>query len=140
MIDQVSSKGYAEVSAPATVASSAAGSGILNLLIGPGGTGAVNAPTLGQPQGTIAFVLHSTVVTGNGTYVAVIQTASDNSTFTNVTGGAFKAVSNVANTSGIQAIFVDSAILSQYNRAYDVNGANTSVIRSVTAVFTPKNP
>lgn len=140
MIDNMSNKGFSELGRAVTVSSSGAGSGILNLLLGPGGTGAVNSPTNGQPQGTIAFVLDSTVVTGNGTYVAVIQTASDNSTFTNVTGGTFAAVSSTANTAGLQAIFVDSAVLSQYNRVYDVTASGNSAIRSVTAVFTPKNP
>lgn len=145
MIDDVSNKGYAEVSAPATVATSGAGSGYLNLLAGPGGTANVNAPTNGQPLGTIAFVVDSTVVTGNGTYKALIQTCSDNATFSNATysnGSTIitTAISNVANTAGLQVLFVDSTLLSQYNRAYDVNGTNTSVIRNVTAFFVPKNP
>jgi hypothetical protein len=140
MIDQVSNKGFAELAAPATVTTSGAGSGVLNLLTGPAGTGAPNSPTLGQPQGTIAFVLDSTVLTGNGTYVAQIQTSSDNSTFTNVTSAVTKAVSSTANTAGLQVIFVDSASLSQYTRVYDVTTATTSVIRSVMAVFVPKNP
>lgn len=148
MIDQVSNKGYALLSAPATVTSSGAGSGVLNLLVGPGGTGSVNAPTLGQPQGTIAFVLAATagLSTTNGTLTSFIQTCSDNATFSNATYSngtlfAFQAVSNVANTGGVQTLFVDSAFLSQYSRVYDLASvANVSSIRSVTAVFVPKNP
>lgn len=140
MIDQVSNKGYARISAPATVTSSAAGSAVLNLLLGPGGSSFVNSPTLGQPQGTVAFVLDTTAVTGSGSYLVAIQTGTDNTNFTNVSGGLSVSVTNVANTGGLQAIFIDSAALSQYTRAYDYVTGTVSVVRAVSAVFIPKNP
>lgn len=140
MIDQVSNKGFAEVSAPATVNTTGAGSGVLNLLTGPGGTGAPNAPTNGQPQGTIAFVLDSTVLTGAGTSITKIQTSANNSSWADVTNGAFTAISNVANTAGLQVVYIDSAVLSQYNRAFDTVSAGGSTVRTVTAFFVPKNP
>lgn len=139
MIDQVSNKGYARLSLPATVSTSGAGSAVLNLLLGPGGTGFVNSPTNGQPQGTIAFIMDTTAVTGNGTYIATIQTAPDNATWSNV-GSAFVTASNVANTGGLQVLFIDSAALNTYVRSYDTLAANTSVVRSISAVFVPKNP
>lgn len=146
MIDQVSNLGYAQVSAPATITTNGAGSGILNLLLGPGGASFVNSPSNGQPQGTIAFVLDATAVTGNGTYTGYVQTGTDNTNWTNVVNPAtntifqFGLVSSTANTAGVQAIFVDSAYLSQYSRVLDVVTATVSTVRTITAVFVPKNP
>lgn len=140
MIDQVSNKGYARISAPATITTAAAGSNVLNLLLGPGGTGSPSSPTNGQPQGTVAFILDTTAVTGSGSIIVAIQTGTDNTNFTNVSGGLFVNVTNVANTGGLQALFIDSASLSTYTRAYDYVTGTASVIRAVCATFVPKNP
>lgn len=140
MIDQMSNKGFALLDDPTTVAASGAGSGVLNLLLGPGGTGAPLSPTNGQPQGTIAFVLNATSVTGSGSVIATIQTGTDNTNFTNVTGGAFANISNVANTAGVQVVFLDSANLNTYTRIYYNATGSISFLPSCIAVFVPKNP
>jgi hypothetical protein len=142
MIDQMSDKGYAELSSPATVTSSGAGSGILSLLTVTAGAAGVNGQITSAPQGVIAFLLDSIVSTGSGSMVTVIQSggnnSADNSNFANV--ASFTSVSNVANTAGLQVLFVDSAILTKNIRAYDFVTGTASATRTVTAVFVQKNP
>lgn len=127
MIDKVTQLGYFEVDAPA-VAANGAGSGVLNLIAT-------------QAQGLIAFVRDTVPNTASGgTLITVVQTSSDNSNWTNVANATFPTVTNAANSGGIQAVFVDSAILSQYNRTFDaITGTAPNFIDSVVAVYPQKN-
>jgi hypothetical protein len=146
MIDQVTNKGYAEISAPATVSSSGAGNNVLTLLYAPNPAAvSANTPTLSGPQGRVAFILDTTVSTGSGSMITTIQSAPDNSTWTNVVDASgnviqFTSITNAANSAGLQMKAIDAAYLGAFNRAYDTVTGTASAIRSVVAVFIPKNP
>lgn len=125
MIDRVSNLGYAEVDS-AAVATAGAGSGVLNLITT-------------QAQGTIAFVQDVVPNTAaGGTLITYIQTGSDNTNWTNV--ATFPTVTNVANSGGVQTVFVDSALLGTFNRSFcALTGSSPNFLNSVVAVFPQKN-
>lgn len=138
MIDRVSNLGFFEVTSPTTFNTSAAGSGTKN--------GGIFNLITSQAQGRVAFYMDaaSSSVAGATLNVA-IQTATDNATWSNVFYPAgnqvnFTTITNVAGTAGLQAIFVDSALLSQYTRAYaTVTGASAGFVASIVAVYPQKN-
>jgi hypothetical protein len=145
MIDDLSNKGYALLSLPATVTSSGAGSDVFTFLLLTG-AGYVNAPMAQMPQGRIAYILCTSAVTGSGSSITTIQTSPDNTNWTNVildSGSAlqFKSVTNSANTGGLQAIFKSvETTTGPYIRAYDNITGTVSLTRSVACIFIPKNP
>ena len=143
MIDRVSNLGFFEVTSPTTFNTSAAGTGTV-------GGGIFNL-IVSQAQGRVAFYMDAAASSVAGATLNVaLQTAPDNATWSNVFYPAgssvagnqvkFTTVTNIANTAGLQAIFVDSALLSQYNRVYaTVTGASAGFVASVIAVYPQKN-
>ena len=133
MIDRVSNLGFFEVVSPTTLNSSAAGTGLV-------GGGIFNLIT-SQAQGRVAFYLDAASASVIGpTLIVTLQTATDNATWSNVSGAQFATVTNVSTTGGVQSIFVDTASLSQYNRIYaTVTGTTPGFVVSVVAVYPQKN-
>lgn len=127
MIDGVTQLGSFQLNAPA-VAATGAGSGVLNLITS-------------QAQGVIAFYqLASANTAAGGTLITSIQTSVDNTNWTNVANGTFGTITNVAGTAGVQAIFVDSAILNTFNRVNEVvTGTTPNFVAGVVAVYVQKN-
>jgi hypothetical protein len=133
MIDRVSPLGFYEIQSPEQIAGGA-GSGVFNI-------------ETTQAQGRIAFIMDAIASAVSGaTLVAFLQTSSDNSTWNNVANvtpgavGAFTEVTNVANTGGLQAIFVDSSYLNSYNRInFTSTGTNANFTAFAAAVYVQKN-
>ena len=68
---------------------------------------------------------------------AYLQDSADNTTFTNVTGGAFAAVVNAANASnaGLDVLTLDSRALKRYVMCpVQVSGTNANVPLSIFAI------
>lgn len=68
---------------------------------------------------------------------AYLKDSADNTTFTNVSGGAFAAVVNAANVSnvGLDILTIDSRALKRYVMApIEVSGTNANVPLSIFAI------
>lgn len=133
MIDQTSPLGFVEVDQAAT-ASSGASSGVFNLIVT-------------QAQGIVMFIQDAAAsAVAGATLITYLQTSANNSTWSNInypngTQIVFPTVTNVAATGGAQAIYVDSAFLSNYTRTNSTpTGTNANFVNSVIAIYTQKNP
>lgn len=101
------------------------------------GNGAVlDLQTYKGPVTFVCAVGQSTV--GVGTLnAAYIQDSTDNSTFTNVTGGSFTAVVNTANASnvGIQTKTISGRSLNRYVRCpIELSGTNANIPLSIHVI------
>lgn len=92
-------------------------------------------------KGPVTFALAvGHITTGLGAAnlpVARIEESSDNSVWTNVSGGSFTAVVNAANVSnvGVQTVSFEARELDQYVRSHiEVTGTNANVPVSVVAI------
>ena len=124
MIDRVSNLGFLEMQSPA-VATSAGGTGTFTLVVT-------------QAQGRVAFYMDAANNGAGGTLGVNLQTSPDNATWSNV-GTPFAQVTNVANTQGVQAIFVDSAFLNAYTRTNATVTGGSNFTYSIVAVYAQKN-
>lgn len=92
-------------------------------------------------RGPVTFVCAvSQITSGLGAAhlnAAYVQHSTDNSTFTNVTNGAFTAVVNAANASncGIQTLTFTGRALNRYVRVpIEVSGTNTNVPVNISVI------
>lgn len=133
MYDRVSNLGYQEIQASGLISAGGASGSVFNLITT-------------QAQGRVAFVMDATANNVNGgTQITYLQTSSDNGNWTNLAypngnQAIFTTVTNVANTAGLQTVFIDSSQMSQYNRSYTaITGTNANFSTTIVAVYVPKN-